>query len=252
MKQKRIGKRHLVIPDCQVKEGVSTDHLEACGNYIVEKRPDTVICLGDFADMPSLQTHDEKGHIEFENKRYKKDLMAAHEGMGRLLTPLLKTKGYKPNLELILGNHEYRIERTTREEPKLRGTLCIEDLGYEEFGWKVHPFLKPVNVDGIMYCHYFVTGVYDRPVSRASQLLTKYHMSCFAGHQQGRDIAYGKRADGKPLTAIIAGSFYEHEEDYLSPQSNNHWRGIYVLNEVNDGSFDEMAVSLNFLKRRYL
>jgi hypothetical protein len=54
------------------------------------------------------------------------------------------------------------------------------------------------------------------------------------------------------MTAIIAGSFYEHEETYMSPQSNNHWRGIYELNEVKDGSFDEMAVSLKFLKRKYL
>jgi hypothetical protein len=29
------------------------------------------------------------------------------------------------------------------------------------------------------------------------------------------------------------------------------WRGIYVLNEVKDGCFDEMPVSLDYLKERY-
>ena len=248
---KRLGNRHMVIPDTQVREDVPTDHLEAAGNYIVEKQPDTVIMLGDWADMPSLQTHDEKGSLAFENKRYKKDIDASHDAMERLLKPVRKMKR-KPELVMILGNHEDRIRRAVKANPQLEGTISVDHLLYPEFGWKVQPFLKPLNIDGIMYCHYFVTGVYDRPVSKASQLLTRYHQSCFAGHQQGRDIAYGKRADGTPLTAIIAGSFYEHEEDYLSPQSNNHWRGIYMLNEVHDGSFDEMAVSLNFLKRRYL
>ena len=76
-------------------------------------------------------------------------------------------------------------------------------------------------------------------------------MSCFAGHQQGRNIAYGKRADGKEMTSIICGSCYEHHEDYLGAQGNKHYRGFYVLHEVNDGSFDEMAVSIRFLKERY-
>jgi hypothetical protein len=76
-------------------------------------------------------------------------------------------------------------------------------------------------------------------------------MSCVAGHQQGRDIAFGKRADGRKMTGIIAGSFYQHEEAYLNPQTNSHWRGVYMLHEVEDGSFDEMAVSMNYLRREY-
>lgn len=249
---KRIGKRHIVIPDCQVKPGVPTDHLEACGNYIVEKRPDVVVCLGDFADMPSLSTHQEKGHIEYEGKRYRKDCLAAFDGMKRLITPIMKAKGYSPRMVLTLGNHEDRIVRAIEQDPKLEGTISMDDLYYPEHGWQVVPFRQVKKIDGVAYCHYFVSGKYDRPIERAAGLLTKKHMSCIAGHQQGRDIAYAQRGDGRPMTAIIAGSFYEHDEKYMSPQSNNHWRGIYMLNEVKDGSFDEMAVSLNFLKRKYL
>jgi len=249
---KKIGKRHIVIPDCQVKHGVKTDHLEACGNYIAEKQPDSVICLGDFADMPSLSRWDPKGSMSAEMRRYSKDILAARIGMTILMDPIKAVKGYDPKLILTLGNHEAHITRTIEDDPKLEGVIDLKDLQYEKWGWKVVPFLKPIKVDGVMYSHYFVTGVYDKAIGRASQLLTKYHMSCIAGHQQGRDIAYSKKADGSTITGIIAGSFYEHEEDYLSPQSNNHWRGIYMLNEVRNGSFDEMAVSLNFLKRKYL
>jgi len=52
----------MVIPDCQVKPTHSTAYLRAVGQYMVEKQPDTVICLGDFADMPSLSSYDHQIH----------------------------------------------------------------------------------------------------------------------------------------------------------------------------------------------
>ena len=88
-------------------------------------------------------------------------------------------------------------------------------------------------------------------VSSARMLLTKHHMSCIAGHQQGRDLAYGQTADGKPMTGIISGSFYQHEESYLTPQNNIHWRGIWQLNDVKGGSFDELPISLDYLRGKY-
>ena len=249
---KRRGNRHIYIPDTQVRKGVPIDHLKACGNYIAEKRPHVVICGGDFADMPSLGTHKPKGHGDYENARYMNDIVAVHNGMRNLMLPFVGIKGYNPKLVLTLGNHEDRITRTIKADPVLQGKLSLDDLNYKYWGWQVVPFLRPIKINGILYSHYFVTGIMDRPICRASQLITKYHQSCIAGHQQGRDIAYGKYADGRPITSIIAGSFYQHKESYLSPQSNNHWRGIYMLNEVHDGSFDEMPVSLGFLKERYL
>jgi hypothetical protein len=158
---------------------------------------------------------------------------------------------YKPRLILTLGNHEDRITRAVEGDPKLEGTIGLSDLKYEEYGWEVYPFLLPVIVNGIAFCHYFVTGVAGRPPSTAQLQLIKKHMSCVAGHQQGLQIHMGHRADGKRLISIIAGSCYEHDEDYLGPQGNKHWRGILMLHEVNDGEFDTMPVSLEYLDRKY-
>ena len=82
-------------------------------------------------------------------------------------------------------------------------------------------------------------------------MLNKKHMSCFAGHQQGRNIAYGLRADGKEMAAIISGSCYSHSEEYLNPQTNNHWRRCWMLFDVVDGSFDELPLSLRYLEKKY-
>ena len=251
--------KHLVIPDCQVKPNNSVDYLRWIGEYAVDKKPDVIVCIGDFADMPSLSSYD-VGKKAFEGRTYKSDIKAVHKGMEALMSPIQaeqqrliegKRKRWMPRLVLTLGNHEDRITRAVEWDRKLEDLVSLHDLKYEDYGWEVYPFLDVVVIDGIAYSHYFASGVMGRPVTSAQALINKKHMSCFAGHQQGRQIAYSRRADGKEITAIIAGSCYEHNEDYLTSQGNQHWRGIYMLHEVNDGSFDEMAVSLNYLRKQY-
>ena len=251
---------HLIIPDVQVKPGHDYSFLKAIGNYIVKKRPDVIVNIGDFADMPSLSSYD-KGKKSFEGRRYKHDVEAVQQAMDVLLKPLRslqarqrknKEKVYKPRMILTLGNHEHRIDRAVDNDSMLDGTISIEDLKYVESGWEVIPFEQPIIIDGVLYAHYVTAGALGRPVGSASAIISKKHQSCVVGHQQGRQVAYAIRADGKTLTAIIAGSCYEHDEDYMGAQGNHYWRGIVVLHEVNDGCFDEMFVSLDFLKKRYL
>lgn len=251
--------KHLVLPDVQAKPGHDFSYLNKIGQYIVAKKPEKIICLGDFADMPSLSSYD-VGKKSFEGRRYVADVAAAHTAMRSLLSPLWefnerakknKEKQYKPELILTLGNHENRINRAVNDSPQLEGVLSIRDLQYEEFGWTVHPFLDVVVVDGIAYSHYFTTGLMGRPVTTASACLAKKHMSCVQGHQQGLQIHSNFRADGKQMTSIIAGSCYEHNEDYMSFQGNNHWRGFLVLHDVNDGEFDVMPVSLKYINRKF-
>lgn len=249
--------RHLIIPDTQAKYGEDFTFLSHIGKYIVEKKPEVIIYLGDFSDMESLSSYD-VGKKSFEGKRYIKDIEASKKAMDCLLSPLRefnfrakknKEKLYKPRLVLTLGNHEQRIIRAVENDPKLEGLIKYEDLPYQD--WEVIPYLKPVFINGVAYCHYFPTGVLGRPATTASAMVSKLHMSCIAGHQQGKQVAYGKRPDGSTITCIIAGSCYEHDENYLDHQSNKHWRGIIVLNAVEDGCFDELFVSLKYLRKRY-
>lgn len=251
--------KHLVLPDVQAKPGHDFSYLRKIGMYAVAKKPEKIICLGDFADMPSLSSYD-AGKKNFEGRRYVADISAAHAAMTAFLSPIWehnerakrnKEKQYKPELILTLGNHENRINRAVNDSPQLDGVLAISDLKYEEFGWQVHPFLDVVVVDGIAYSHYFVTGVMGRPVTTAAACLAKKHMSCVQGHQQGLQISTSYKADGTPITSIIAGSCYEHNEDYMSSQGNKHWRGFLMLHDVDDGAFDLMPVSLKYINRKY-
>lgn len=251
--------RILVIPDAQVKEGVPFNHLTWAGEAIVEYRPDVVVNIGDFADMPSLSSHDIKGSKYFEGLRYNKDVAVVKEAMQMLLKPLRdlqakqkknKEKIYKPRMVLTLGNHENRIDRAVNNNPMLEGLISVKDLGYDK-DWEVSPFLHPVFINGVGFNHYWPVGAMGRPAASPAAIISKLHMSCIAGHQQGKQIAYGKRADGKPVTAIVVGSYYLHDESYMDKLSNRHWRGLLIMNEVVDGTFDELLLSIDYLEKKY-
>lgn len=245
-------KKHCVIPDCQVKPGVPLEHLKWAGHYIAEKRPDVIVVIGDFADMSSLSSYD-VGKKSAENRRYKHDIEAAHKAMELLMTPIVTAKDYHPRLVMTLGNHEDRITRYADANPAMDEKVSLKDLGYEAWGWQVVPFLQPIKIDGISYCHYFYNPNTGKPYGGANleARLKTIGMSFTMGHQQGLQVAIRDLADGARQRGLVAGSFYQHHEAYKGPQGNGHWQGIIMKHEVSNGNYDLLEVSLNYLKRKY-
>jgi hypothetical protein len=164
-----------------------------------------------------------------------------------------KRKSWEPELHFTLGNHENRITRAVEDSAELEDLMSFDDFNLKEHGFTVHDFLEPVVIDGVAYSHYFTSGVMGRPVSSATTMLNKKHMSTVMGHVQDRQIAYAKRADGARITGIFAGIYYQHDEEYLTPQTGTSttWSGVWIFHEVQDGSFDEMPVSLSYLRDKY-
>lgn len=251
--------RIIVIPDVQIKPGADLSYIRWISHYIVDKKPDALVIMGDWADMPSLSSYD-VGTKSFEGRTYRDDILAANDGLQILMAPIQTEmervqrrhiKRWPMRKVVTLGNHEARINVAIEKDRKLDGLISTDDIFFKQWGFEVYPFLEVVLVGGIAFSHYFCSGVMGRPITTARSLLNKMHMSCVAGHQQGYDIATANRADGARLTGIIAGSAYPHNETYLNAQTNQHWRGILMLNEVSGGTFDAMQVSLKFLEERF-
>lgn len=244
-------RKHLVIPDTQVKPGVPTAHLSWIGKYAAEKRPDTIIHLGDHWDMPSLSSYD-KGKRSIEGRRYAADVAAGNRALELLTAPILKAKGYSPRLILLRGNHENRIEREVENNPTLEGKIGYGDFNDTALGWEVIPYLVPVVLDGIWYAHYFYNPKTGRPWGGDARFkLKQIHNSFTMGHVQGKDECEIPLPGGRRIRGLVAGSCYQHEESYIGPQGNNEWRGVLMKHEVRDGQYDLMEVSLDFLKRRF-
>lgn len=251
--------RIIVIPDVQIKPGADLSYIRWISHYIVDKKPDALVIMGDWADMPSLSSYD-VGTKSFEGRTYRDDILAANDGLQILMAPIQTEmervqrrhiKRWNLRKVVTLGNHEHRINVAIEKDRKLDGLISTDDIFFKQWGFEVYPFLEVVLVGGIAFSHYFCSGVMGRPITTARSLLNKMHMSCVAGHQQGYDIATANRADGARLTGIIAGSACPHNETYLNAQTNQHWRGILMLNEVSGGTFDAMQVSLKFLEERF-
>lgn len=250
----------LFIPDNQVKPDVPTDYLTWIGRYVVDKKPDVVVNIGDFADMPSLSSYD-VGKKSFEGRTYKADVAAANAGMDKLMAPLHAYNAkraeyhearYRPTLEFFLGNHEQRIERVIEGDRKLEGTIGYQDFNFEAHGWNVHPFLQPVTIGGVAFCHYFYNPKNGKPHGgMASTMLKNIGFSFVQGHRQGKEQAEMHLTNGDIRRAIIAGSCYQHDEKYLGPQGINYWRGVLMLHEVKNGDFNLMEVPLSYLESKY-
>lgn len=254
-------RQHIVIPDSQVTPDTPTDHLAWIGQYIVEKKPDVIVHLGDFADMESLSSYD-IGKKQYEGRRYNKDIEASHAAMRVLCGHLQehnnkmrqqKMKLYRPEMHLTLGNHENRITRAVESDPKLDGFMSVDDLNYEAFGWTVHDFLMPAEIDGVSYSHYFYNPLSGRPYGGTSidTRLKNIGFSFVQGHQQVYMVGCRALNNGNRIRGLICGNCYLHDEDYRGPQGNAEWRGIFILHEVHDGDYVLNEVSLDFLCRKY-
>ena len=115
----------LIIGDPHAHPDYDNSRFTALGKYIVSTKPDVVVCLGDFADMPSLSSYD-KGTRGFEGRRYRRDVEAVIDAQYKLFAPIRKhndylrkqkLKLYKPKLYMTLGNHEDRINRVIKSSP---------------------------------------------------------------------------------------------------------------------------------------
>jgi hypothetical protein len=252
--RQRLGRMHCVIPDVQSKPGVRNDHMTWVGNYIVEKKPDVIINIGDHWDMESLSVYD-KGKLPFEGRRYVNCVKAGRVAMEKLLKPIddynrtcKAHEKYTPEMHFTLGNHEIRIVRLADNNPEYEGKFSLDDLGIKEYGWTVHDFLKPVKIDGVEYCHYFTSGTMGRAVSSAAVLLRERQCSATMGHVQNADVAMHKKTGQR---ALFAATCYLHDEKYLGAQDNCQRRQIIMKHEVEDGRYDLMEVSLRFLEKAY-
>jgi hypothetical protein len=62
------GRSHLVIPDAHAMPGLDNRRFDWLGQFIIDTKPDVIVCIGDFFDMAALCKYD-KGTTEAEGRR---------------------------------------------------------------------------------------------------------------------------------------------------------------------------------------
>ena len=256
-------RRHLIIPDCQVRPGADQTHLDWAGQAIVDYKPDVVICIGDFWDLCALSQHDAPGSKEAEGRRVQTDIDVGNEAFERLVAPMQKEqrrlahsrkKQWYVRCEFLFGNHEDRLSRAIFRDPKWEGVISLDSLKTPGFGR--NPFLKIVEIDCIKYCHYFPNPYSGRPIGGTIvSRLNNIGASFVQGHQQGFLYA-SKQYPDHVKHGLVCGRFYSAHESYRTfDVQEAEWNGIVVLNEVREhngsGTYDLMPISYDYLRRKY-
>lgn len=245
-----MGKTHLVIPDSHAHADHHNRRYDYLGHLINDIKPDVVVDIGDWFDMPSLCSYD-RGKKSFEGRRYSRDIAAGVEAQDRMLSIVKRQKKRLPRFVRTLGNHENRINKVVESDPILLGTIGIEDLQSKEYGFEEYPFLQSVKIDGVNYAHYFTSGVMNRPVPNARQLLQKKMQSCTMGHSHLFDHVVEPDVEGNKINACIVGVFQDYDADYAGPANRLWSRGVVVKRGVENGQYDLEWISLKRLKEAY-
>lgn len=259
-----VIRKMVIIGDAHAKDGVSNRRFDWLGNYIAEERPEEVISMGDWWDMPSLCSYDE-GKACFEGRRYKKDIAAGVDALKRVDDKIkavnvkrARNRRYAPNRRMVMGNHdEARISRAVQEDSKLEGVISLDDLRLSEFGWEATPFLQTLEVGGISFAHYFMSGIMGRAIGGETPALTlikkKLRTTCSA-HSHLFEMACRHDSTWRRVWGIIAGCYLDvdQHEDYAG-QANHMWaRGLLELEMVENGDFDSFRwLGVTEMQRKY-
>ncbi len=248
---------HLVIPDIHAHPSHDNRRADWLAQLIIDLRPDVVINLGDQFDMASLSGYD-KGKRSFVGRSYRADLTSGLDFSERLWEPVRATKKRLPHRIYIEGNHEHRIEKALDLNPELVGTIGFDDFDLDKYYDEVVRYSGStpgiIQVDGINYSHYFISGVLGRPISGehpAYSLGTKLGGSCTAGHLHTFDYNVRTDVEGRKRHSLVAGCFFDYNSDWAGNANNLYWRGVIVKRNVSDGQYDLEAISIDQLKKEY-
>jgi predicted phosphodiesterase len=252
----------LVIPDPHDDPEENKDRFEWAGRLVVERQPDYIVCLGDWAEMGSLCRYD-IGMVTAEGRRYCDDIASTHKSLALFNKPIVdynnkrtywKKKKYTPKMVMCIGNHENRINTAAAQTPSLYGTITMDDLKFEEHGWDVYPITKPAIIENMAFAHYFTSGVMGRPISgvnHSRSLLIKNFRSSVVGHSHMRGMSEERTINGDRILGLVCGCYFDYQMDWTT-ENDRYWRGMVYLNDVVDGNCEPEFLSLeHHIKLKY-
>jgi hypothetical protein len=223
----------------------------------VDIKPDVVVNLGDMWDLASFSGYD-KGKARFHGRQYRKDLDAGLEFDDRLWAATRKAKKKRPRRVFCEGNHEERMRRALDQQPELEGTIGFNDFqldrNYDDVVEYVGQTPGMIEIDGVVYGHYFVSGVMGRAISGehpAYTLLTKTFKSATAGHLHVYDHCVRTNSRGQRLNGLIAGVFQDYDSPWAGEVNKLWTRGLFIKRNVEAGDYDLEFISLDRLKKEY-
>ena len=240
---------------------VSNERYTWLGDLLFDIKPDYVVDLGDGADMKSLNSYDTRYPQALVTQNYEKDTDHYNDAMERMRKRFKISKKKRPAYYGFEGNHENRIKKAIKTDPRLEGTtrgISFSHLNTKEWFDEYHEYNNNApsiaNYDGVYYAHFIGSGAYGRPISgehHGFNLVKKLGASATVGHSHKFNYFVKSESFPRPTHGLVAGCFKGAEESWAG-QANREWsKGVCVKRNIEDGNYDLQWISMDAIRKEY-
>jgi len=250
----------LVVPDQHAHPEHNNDRADWLGKFILDRKPDMVVNMGDTFDMPSLSSFD-KGKASFYGASYEKDINSGLEFLDRMWSPIRKAKRKRPYSVFLEGNHEHRLKKVLEYEPQLAGDrfgVSYKNYQLKDYHHEVVYYEGQTpgiyTTEGVSFAHFMVSGLMGRPIGgehHAASLLAKNHCSCVVAHSHTTDWAVRSSPTGGRIMGLVAGVYQDYKSSWAGNVNHLWSRGVCYLRNVEEGTYDFEFIGLETLRREY-
>lgn len=134
------------------------DVLTWIARYASEHRYDRIIQVGDWSSNDGASSHDKndtaKARLRPKIRDDLDNLIASHQAFRRGIA-----EDYRPRLDFLMGNHEYRLERYENANPEAQQTFTLaRDETFAQFGWRTRGYGELHYVENVGFCHHATNG----------------------------------------------------------------------------------------------
>ena len=230
-------------------------------SLIYDVRPDYVVDLGDTADLQSLSSHDTRYPQALVTASYEADINQYNDFQQRLRHKIKKAKVKRPAYFGHEGNHENRIKKALKNDPRLEGDrygVSFKHLQTNYWYDEYHEYKNSApaisEYDGVTYAHFIASGNYGTAMSgehHAYNLLKKRHVSTTVGHSHKRSMFFKDDAYPNGAIGLVAGCFKGRQEEWAGQANNEWWKGVVIKRNIDNGMYDPEWVSMDRLEKEY-
>lgn len=205
--------------------------------------------IGDWADCSAFNMHGSK--IEMEGRRWPQDIDATRDSLMRFIAPWGRRKRKLPKFWLTKGNHGARVDKYIANHPELEGSIGFDELGFEDYGFKVVDFRRVLTIAGVNFTH-CLFGQSPSPIKinspasgfkalGATYVVGHTHIAGYFRHS-----FVDRTIHGIDLGCAIHKDM-GHQENWSCQSAHRYDRGIWVFENVKNGDMDVRYVRLETL-----
>lgn len=255
------GKTAVVFSCAHADPSVGNERFDWLGAFLYDLKPDYVIDLGDGADMRSLNTFDTRYPEAIVSQSYEADINHYNDAQERIRHKFKYHKRKRPYYIGFEGNHENRIKKAIKHDPRLEGSKYGISFGhlqtkvwFDEYHEYQNSAPAIADYDRVSYAHFFSAGNFGSAMSglhHANALLAHRHHSSTCGHSHKRDLKFKDGSHPNGAIGLVAGCFKGADEEWAGQANREWWSGVVVKRDIRDGMYDPEFVSQKRLKEMY-